>query len=614
MTPVKGTLKRILALLLLCLLLVPLCAGSALAVNLDTECSLVIGIQEVSGVPSPSEIGVVIDLYYVAGADYVEGYDAFTLKPLEVSPFSALTERMLVASAGGNSEWDSFAQEALQIALACGAYAGSWPVTPVQSGVPFGLEINGLKAGTYLVLAHGQDMERYIVDYIREYTDENGDTQEVTEYATFARDAEYDYWFTPVLVTIPEKLGNGDWLYEGTPELKMEPHERAKKKIVLHKVGDDGKSLPGAEFKLYATRLADPDKGDITDTITTYVTGYEKRENGKSVYEGMGYVTLFCQGTYTTDRNGDIIIEAPLKDDSTLYAWVETKAPAGYEITDDTPLFFFAYGMIRPEDYAQRMQDLRMEMRVFTEPERFNATGSRVIQRRVEGKKQIISFVNEAEDGNQRVYVRAKALDSCEGITDEQECLGFFSAEQISGEDWTYGGDGFYYYDCILEPGASTSELTFTIEGDEVEDADGKILSNTFRVPILYDFTPVQYDENGNPYADWGLEIEAEENGLVPSLQPFAVVRPGGPGITSTDDVKITGTPYMVRSSHFEMGNERNSGLTVTNKKRNENPPDEPGVELPSTGGKGTFVFFLAGGGLIALASFLLVIKKRRRA
>ena len=35
----------------------------------------------------------------------------------------------------------------------------------------------------------------------------------------------------------------------------------------------------------------------------------------------------------------------------------------------------------------------------------------------------------------------------------------------------------------------------------------------SFNVVVVYETTPVQYDAEGNPYADWELVLETEEGG-----------------------------------------------------------------------------------------------------
>lgn len=68
-----------------------------------------------------------------------------------------------------------------------------------------------------------------------------------------------------------------------------------------------------------------------------------------------------------------------------------------------------------------------------------------------------------------------------------------------SGDLWTYSEeDGYWYYGPILAPGASTEILDVKI-GDLPEDFD----KDSFNVVVIQECTPVIYDEDGNPTADW---------------------------------------------------------------------------------------------------------------
>lgn len=87
------------------------------------------------------------------------------------------------------------------------------------------------------------------------------------------------------------------------------------------------------------------------------------------------------------------------------------------------------------------------------------------------------------------LFVRAKAFAGDEYL------LGY------SGDGWTLGDDGFYYYDNILERGQSTTELLVQI-ADVPADFE---IGDSFDVIVIYETVPVQYDGAGNPYADWNL-------------------------------------------------------------------------------------------------------------
>ncbi len=96
--------------------------------------------------------------------------------------------------------------------------------------------------------------------------------------------------------------------------------------------------------------------------------------------------------------------------------------------------------------------------------------------------------ITSSEDA-QPIYVRAIALAGSEyQLT-------------YSGDGWTLGDDGYYYYDQILYAGEQTTELLVRIDNIPEDPAENE----SFNVVVLYESTPVQYDDDGNPYADWGL-------------------------------------------------------------------------------------------------------------
>ena len=65
-------------------------------------------------------------------------------------------------------------------------------------------------------------------------------------------------------------------------------------------------------------------------------------------------------------------------------------------------------------------------------------------------------------------------------------------------DSWNEANDGYWYYREALEGGGSTTELTYKINilDEEIEE---------FSVPVIVEYTPAQYDEDGNPFANWEL-------------------------------------------------------------------------------------------------------------
>lgn len=66
--------------------------------------------------------------------------------------------------------------------------------------------------------------------------------------------------------------------------------------------------------------------------------------------------------------------------------------------------------------------------------------------------------------------------------------------------------DGYYYYRNILQPGERAGEFKIHIPAPAADAKD-------FNVIVVEDHTPVVYDEEGNPYADWNLKAVPADSG-----------------------------------------------------------------------------------------------------
>ena len=73
----------------------------------------------------------------------------------------------------------------------------------------------------------------------------------------------------------------------------------------------------------------------------------------------------------------------------------------------------------------------------------------------------------------------------------------------FAADGWRQETDGYWYYNDIVAPGASSSTMVVSIKGPEDEDME------TFNVVVVQECTPVLYDEDGNPYADWAMSLDA---------------------------------------------------------------------------------------------------------
>lgn len=104
-----------------------------------------------------------------------------------------------------------------------------------------------------------------------------------------------------------------------------------------------------------------------------------------------------------------------------------------------------------------------------------------------------VTISNDAQP-SQPVFVRVKAFS---GST--------YPLTYIGDANWSKGKDGYYYYALPLNPGESTTKLDVKIEGipDNPENGDN------FNVVVVYESTPVFYDEDGNPKADWNVVLDS---------------------------------------------------------------------------------------------------------
>lgn len=121
-----------------------------------------------------------------------------------------------------------------------------------------------------------------------------------------------------------------------------------------------------------------------------------------------------------------------------------------------------------------------------------------------DAKKEIIV----ENTGDYDCYVRIKALT---GAAYESSII---YSEPDNAAKWTLGADGYYYYSEIVP--AKTGEtsqinVAFTFPSEE-ELPD-------FNVIIIQESTPVLYDANGTPYADWDAKADVINPATAPQPQ-----------------------------------------------------------------------------------------------
>lgn len=169
-----------------------------------------------------AEAEVVVDLYQVAQAVKVTGYDTYRY---EVLPEYDLA----IPEYPEGKDWADLAQQAAKEAL-----NGTAADTVVKSGVAAGTAAD-LDAGLYLVIARGSALTK-VEDYQVEVTQEEADGTVTTRLATIANSRRNTYLFAPQLVSLPTKEADangvintanpGNWIYDIEVNLKPEQSGR----------------------------------------------------------------------------------------------------------------------------------------------------------------------------------------------------------------------------------------------------------------------------------------------------------------------------------------------------------------------------------------------------
>lgn len=114
----------------------------------------------------------------------------------------------------------------------------------------------------------------------------------------------------------------------------------------------------------------------------------------------------------------------------------------------------------------------------------------------------------EVVDGEKRVVITADE-DSCAVFVRVTAFCGDEYSLAFSGENWSDGGDGFYYYASPIQATESTTQLVIKIldkDGNKV-DASTVEEGTAFNIVVVHESTPALYDEDGNATADWDAEV-----------------------------------------------------------------------------------------------------------
>ena len=333
----------------LMVLSVPFGSRSARAVDLDQNCSLKVNPGNSIVADDIATANVVIDLYRVADAVPVKGYDTYDWKLNE--PFSAITIDKEIDGEG----WKKVAQQAADIVLGS-APAGKteWDPSASTGAIDSSLKvldndptqpITGLPAGLYLIIARGSN----ITEYAGTVTDEATGT---TGTVTIAKSRGFKYSFSPELVSMPTKAADettgiintanpGPWVYDAEVTLKpLQEVNLGPLKIIKN-------------LKDYAQRekTSDGQSRTIKDPATFIfkVVVYEDKTKAKVIFRDYVSIVFDAYGSQsatinglpvggyaevTEEYSGRVYTIEPGTKEATIVAEGEEDAPATVEFTN----------------------------------------------------------------------------------------------------------------------------------------------------------------------------------------------------------------------------------------------------------------------------------------
>lgn len=252
----KQIYKRITVLLLVFALLTAAAPVDYIAtavdgiVDLNAPCFLTVhpGGSEYADL---QEANVVIDLYKVADAVEIEGYNGYDFA--NCPDFSELD----LKDQQDNEAWGKLAQQATM------KIYNDRP-QPFSSGNPVKSAII-VDPGLYLVIAHGADVEKPITIS----KDSEGNDIYISSVLTESR----EFVFTPCLVTMPGLKAGDEWEYEADIKLK-----------------------PEASYRYGSLEIIKSLNGYVDGKPATFVFQIEAVKDGKSVYSDVVSITLSEDG------------------------------------------------------------------------------------------------------------------------------------------------------------------------------------------------------------------------------------------------------------------------------------------------------------------------------
>lgn len=209
--------------LALAMLILPSARGLADTIDVTKAVSLTVypggGADTEESADDIDSADIVIDLYKIADAKEIDGYDTYEFVANEAyGSLSGDGDISINNKNITNDQWRELSQRAAAIAL--GTASGASARTPEVKGEAIESKLSELSQGLYLVIARGSTISSD--EYIK--TSDNGNI------ATIARTSRYEYTFEPELVALPIKdaeggvintANSGDWVYDASIYLKF---------------------------------------------------------------------------------------------------------------------------------------------------------------------------------------------------------------------------------------------------------------------------------------------------------------------------------------------------------------------------------------------------------
>ena len=345
----------------------PLAGKASEVINLDTKCSLTIAPGPASMEAELALSDLQIELYKVADAIPVAGYDTYDWAKTEPTPFGSV----VIPRENTNADWKKAAQQAAEAVLGT-AREGETEWNPstsakkIQTDYPNlymgskGLshqadsannvilgsvtaQFTDLEPGLYLILAHGESVTDYAA--VRSTADDaSTDGEGESNIVTLANAGKYEYTFAPELISLPNRpatvnpetgpyntANRTEWVYNAKVSLKPTQKER----VGDLKITKVLKNYEEREMNSGDEKLLVIDDATFVFKVSAY-TSQAAYENGDEPTVYNDYVSIVFNDANT---------KSALVKGLTVGSYVKVEeeySGRNYELSSDTPKVQFA--------------------------------------------------------------------------------------------------------------------------------------------------------------------------------------------------------------------------------------------------------------------------------